>query len=390
MIKLIKVLLIILITSIGFCFLAKTFSEEIDVFLEAKILSPSNVEIGKNIIFDASQSINNIPNAKINYSWDLGDGTESKEEEIVHIYKNPGKHKVILRVYVEKKNQWGTERIEDIYEKEIFVYRRIFALITDSQKEKEKIKGLVKLGEEEGTLLDITESKNTVSPQKEILTKLIDKTELLRRAKISIVWAKDIRVLTSLNKIKKTEAKEGVDFSNKTIILISDGGMSTLKNIVQTNFNILRPKQIIITRKEAIDEVFTTENEEEFLRLIQERGYDYQVINEDTIERVGIVNFMSKMINFVRENGVSDETVIFILLIPVILTIIAFLRQFIGLSTFGIYIPAIVTLVFLNIGFRVGIVFIVFILLINFLVKKLLKKDILSHRQNLRLYRGDV
>ncbi len=56
------------------------------------------------------------------------------------------------------------------------------------------------------------------------------------------------------------------------------------------------------------------------------------------------------LINFFVASGVPLETVILILMLPIIATLIAFFRQFFGVKAFGIYTPSIITFAFLAIG----------------------------------------
>ncbi len=57
-------------------------------------------------------------------------------------------------------------------------------------------------------------------------------------------------------------------------------------------------------------------------------------------------------IQFAVEQGVPIATVTLILMLPIVVTVIAFFRQVIGIKAFGIYTPALVTFAFLAIGFE--------------------------------------
>lgn len=63
-----------------------------------------------------------------------------------------------------------------------------------------------------------------------------------------------------------------------------------------------------------------------------------------------------------------------ILMLPIIGTIIAFSRQVIGIKGFGIYIPLLLTLSFLNIGLKYGLLMFIIILLLGTGLRLLLKK----------------
>lgn len=59
---------------------------------------------------------------------------------------------------------------------------------------------------------------------------------------------------------------------------------------------------------------------------------------------------MNKFIEFAVLQGVPIETVTLILMLPIVVTIIAFFRQVVGIKAFGIYTPALVTFAFFGIG----------------------------------------
>lgn len=88
-------------------------------------------------------------------------------------------------------------------------------------------------------------------------------------------------------------------------------------------------------------------------------------------------------IEFAVAQGVPISTVTLILMLPLVVTIIAFFRQIIGIKAFGIYTPALVTFAFLAIGLEAastikgsqyGIAIFVTVIAIGTLVRIVLKK----------------
>lgn len=77
------------------------------------------------------------------------------------------------------------------------------------------------------------------------------------------------------------------------------------------------------------------------------------------------LNFMSYLTEKAIENGVSQETIVLILMFPIIATIIAFIRHVIGLRTLGLYIPTILAISFLATGIKIGLVFFIAVLVIG-------------------------
>ncbi len=72
--------------------------------------------------------------------------------------------------------------------------------------------------------------------------------------------------------------------------------------------------------------------------------------------------------------GVPQETVVLLLMLPIVATIIAFSRQIIGIKGFGIYTPLIISFAFLATGLKYGLAIFIAILLVGTLVRLLVKK----------------
>jgi len=85
-------------------------------------------------------------------------------------------------------------------------------------------------------------------------------------------------------------------------------------------------------------------------------------------------NFMSYAAQKTIEAGVSKEMLVLVLMFPIVATIIAFVRQTIGLRTLGIYIPSILAVSFLATGIKVGLSFFILILILGTLIRFLLMK----------------
>ena len=83
---------------------------------------------------------------------------------------------------------------------------------------------------------------------------------------------------------------------------------------------------------------------------------------------------ISPLIRYFIEQGVPLETVILLLILPIVVTLIAFFRQVIGIKAFGIYTPAIVTFAFLAIPqLRYGVLIFIVVILAGMLLRYVLK-----------------
>lgn len=83
---------------------------------------------------------------------------------------------------------------------------------------------------------------------------------------------------------------------------------------------------------------------------------------------------ISPIILFFIQNGLPFETVLLLLMLPIIATFIAFLRQVVGIKAFGIYTPLIVTFAFLATnGLKYGITIFVAVIATGMLMRFILK-----------------
>lgn len=80
------------------------------------------------------------------------------------------------------------------------------------------------------------------------------------------------------------------------------------------------------------------------------------------------------LIQFSLEQGIPLETLRFLLLLPFVVTLIAFFRQVIGIKAFGIYTPTLIVFSFLVIGLKYGIAIYISVILISAIVRFIFKR----------------
>lgn len=79
---------------------------------------------------------------------------------------------------------------------------------------------------------------------------------------------------------------------------------------------------------------------------------------------------ISPVIHFFISQGVPFETIVLLLMLPIIATLIAFLRQVVGIKAFGIYTPLIITFALLATnGLRYGIVIFIVVIALGMLMR---------------------
>ncbi|MFH1671184.1 MAG: 7TM domain-containing protein [Candidatus Portnoybacteria bacterium] len=72
--------------------------------------------------------------------------------------------------------------------------------------------------------------------------------------------------------------------------------------------------------------------------------------------------------------GIPEETLVLLLMLPIVATIIVFARQVIGIKGFGIYTPTLIAFSFLVTGLKYGLILFAIILLVGTLTRLVVKK----------------
>ena len=86
------------------------------------------------------------------------------------------------------------------------------------------------------------------------------------------------------------------------------------------------------------------------------------------------LNSFRWVIRLAIERGVSTNTVVLLLLLPIIATLVSFLHYVVGLVGYGIFMPTMIAVVFLATGFFGGLLLFALILLISLTGNMILKK----------------
>lgn len=337
-------------------------------YLKSVINTPNAVEIKKSTIFDASQSFVPESDKNVRYEWDFGDGNRNEGIEVLHTYKNPGYYTVTLTLNDGSSSSQTTM--------EVFAYRKLIILITDQSENQDSI-GIIKdYAEKKGVYLKTVESygSSTEFISEEILTKKLTETaEDLQKAKQIVVWTQENSGLNAISRFIQNNAGKIVsDFRQKVVVVLENSISSSLSRI-ERQFELINPKIIIVAKEGAIDALIESSTEDEFIEALKERGNAYEIVDAKS-GKLRPWNFMSYFVNVLINKGIPDNTIALLLLLPVIATVVAFMRQVIGVTTFGIYTPTIITLSFLIIGIHAGLLTLLAAIGIGVLAKPLLKR----------------
>lgn len=330
-----------------------------DAVFEAVITASSSVQQNKNIIFDATKSTHTSTDANITYNWDFGDGNKKQGPEVVHNYTELGPKTVTLTA------DDGSQTVTST--KDIFVHKKIIILITDKADLQERLDGFTNYARDRDNEILVYESYDSATEfiAEEVLErKLSENIDNLRKIDEIIVWTEGDSGLNALSRVKQNQAEldPPLTFDKKTILVLKDEDESLSQ--LQRHYELLKPENIIIAKEAAFYALIDSDNAADFIDKLKNDGYEYNLINQET-GTLQLWNFMSYFVNYLIDSGIPANTVILILMLPVIATIVAFMKQIVGLTTFGVYTPTIITLTFWILGLKFGVLTLIVIFLVG-------------------------
>ena len=339
---------------------------------KALITGPKDIPLGRTIILDASRSIAEGEEAE--YRWYVGKGKEpiSRSVEAVYTPERAGTLSFRLVIRVRRNN----ERYEAETTQDTTIFTRKVVLVADAAIPKEKLDVHEEFARENGTLLRSLQPQTPALPIRsadELSSFLAGQKDAFENADTIILWLDGLTGPNGLLRLAQTEPEILAGIPKQSIVLITGRSISTLARTARGPFSILKPERILITRKEAIGPILSAKNFQSFFTEIQERDIDALLLDTST---TGLRpwNALSTLVNYMLTHGVPSETVLLLLMLPVIATILTFLKQVVGITTFGLYTPSIIALSFIALGWHVGLLFFFFILGTSYATRECMRR----------------
>ncbi|MFH0820691.1 MAG: 7TM domain-containing protein, partial [Candidatus Peregrinibacteria bacterium] len=267
-----------------------------------------------------------------------------------------------------------------------FAYQKRIVLLTDMTAMKENIAVLSAEAQKEGTYIDLIEAYDSTTAfltEESLTKKLAERGEALGNADGIVTWTSSGAGINALSHLSRGEDKTlAMKFQEalkeKTIVVLTDKNLKSLGRTLRVHFNIIHPKRIIIARELELKTFIAAATPDEFLDQLQKSISEYRVIDEVT-GRISVLNSISYLVNFMIVQGIPTNTIVLLLMLPVIATLIAFIKQVIGITTFGLYLPSIITLSFLALGLKFGLIILITLIVTGVLVRKVLDRLPLLH-----------
>ncbi|NQT49439.1 PKD domain-containing protein [Candidatus Kuenenbacteria bacterium] len=334
-----------------------------------------NLVVGSQAVFSAIGSVvDNVSDES--YVWNFGDGNSSTGKNVTYIYRNSGVYRVNLTITAQSEGQ-ALEATDEII---VNVDKDVAILITDKNVDLEKFKMVQSISSSQGILLvniQETEANVDYAIEKELAQKILKNKDNIRQAGSIIIWTeKNIglnALLEAAQNLTKSSEENGSSldtfgFGSKYFVVITDQNFSATGKVAQSLYNLLTPQFIVLTRKEASTDIFTSTAFSPLLEKLKNSFVDYRLIGLHTQRDASQLrpwNFVSYLVNYMVDKGLPLNTIYLILILPVIATIMAFARQVIGIKALGIYTPSIVAVAFLVTGLKYGLLIFIITLLVG-------------------------
>ncbi|MFA7681647.1 MAG: 7TM domain-containing protein [Candidatus Peribacteraceae bacterium] len=338
----------------------------------AIITGPDEIVVGRTLVLDASSSRGLGENTK--YRWYV-EGIPQPISRTVEVVYTPERIDT-LAIRVVINTTINGEEFETEAEKIIVVYARKIVLVADSTVPREKLELHQATAQAQGVYLRIMQPAEPTLPvnTEEVLSKLLsEQRSVIPGAEAVVLWTDGITGLQSLLRATDKDDLLKQHIEGQTLMLITDRSLKTLARTVRGPFSVLNPARILITRKEAINPLIAAENLSDFLQEIEQRDIDFIAMDESSLV-IRPWNLLASLVNYMLTHGVSSQVIVLLLTLPIIAMLLAFFKQIIGITTFGLYTPSVIALSFLALGWQIGMAFLLFILITGYLTRAVLKR----------------
>jgi len=333
--------------------------------------------VGREIVFDTSQSTLPDQASLPDIFWDLGDGTKTTGPKVTHAYKQPGVYSVRLRLSTP----------DGIFEDttEIRVFNHLMILTTDSTTPESTLEQYKQQAAKENILLLIIKS-NTSSPDTAVAEDLTQKLSNLRqdipKANLIITTNSGSASTSALSQFAQqlqtnTPSSDRISLSTTGIVILSDTPLSLVAPTAQTVFDQLQPQYVLLSRPAALSTLLQQPDPEIAKNAVLNSNLESRLLGKfsaRTVRDINLTNFVSFGISSLINQGVPINSLVLILMLPLIASILAFARQVIGIKAFGLITPVMTTLSFLVMGLPYGLIAFLVVVLSGTLTRFLLRR----------------
>ena len=336
--------------------------------IDPRIAVEEYVQLGSEIALDAGASrlVSQSAYGRPLYSWDLGDGSRAKfGEKLNYKFETPGKYTIKLNV------KQGRKKVS--VEKEVLVYKEKALVVTTQEDAHTEIESMAAADGIWLKKIKIKSGETGFSAEQELIKIFQENIDFISESKKIVFEDPSILGIQSFSQFWKNMSEEKkIDLSEKLIVKIESQSLQKMTKLIQPIFDVLGVKYILLTRDEALSVLFKDYETQSFLSTLEHRGVEYLIVDDGTRSPKWLP-FSNLTTHFVT-SGVSQNVIYLLLSVPFITFIIAFFRQFVGISTFGVFTPLMLTLSILVLGLKFGLAVFLVVLFVSYIIRNIFEK----------------
>lgn len=375
------------ITAWTLALLGVLFTTALPAFAQEEVVEPvpfelkvnagkdKNVVAGRTVLFDASGT-SASDERELKYHWEFGDGYFQDGIDATHVYDDSGTYRAQLTVTAA--NDQSLTATDEVI---VSVQDRLAMLITDQSVSEEDVADLQAYGLTQGTLVvpirdpGVDQEYLTVQSLAQLM---LQNEQDLIASNIIITWTSGNVGLNALIELSRVNALNNLPqdhfaFGSKAVVAVSSNqSLTTSAQTAQRTFQSIEPQYIVVADENILDDAIRAGSAAEFESSLAMVDTNYQIITQYTargLQQLSPLNFMSFAMTFMINKGVPVNSLFLILMLPVMATVIAAARQFVGVKAFGIFAPTVIALSFLATGLLYGVTIFIAIIVLGTLAR---------------------
>lgn len=342
--------------------------------LQAVIIGPSDTPARRTIILDASAS--HIVGNNVQYFWYINDNPNpiSKTVDAIFTPERTGelRFRLVVSSVVDGRSQ------EDAEEHVVTVYARKVVLIADGSVTSAGMKRLRDAAASGSTYLRVIHTgvpATSRGGEEALVAAVGEESNAFLDAESVILWGDGVPIpgLQALRRALESE-KGPRTLQQQTLLIATDLNLRTIARTATGPVRPLDARKTLVVRPSRLAMLLTAKSDTEFLFAIRQVEETEPSFLDVATVQIAPWNLPTLLIQAMVTAGLTSQTALLLLALPVIATILAFLKQVVGMTTFGLFTPAIIALSFLVLGWVVGLVFLVFILTAGYASRAMLRR----------------
>lgn len=345
-----------------------------DINIQSEDKIKKNIKLWEEFIIDLEslkKELTEKYNSRIDFEWSLEWNTIKKGSIYKKQFEQYWNKDLSLNIY-STDNNWKKLIINKIIN--LFIYKNISYLILDDEYINEKKITLYteKANNEWVFIKNLIKTNEKKLKQENIIEKIRSNNIQETHNYITVLWNKNFifSVISHLNK----EIKSINNNIKLNLVLISPFNTDVLKNYIN-NFisNKTWIEHILLLPETSKSQIWLYPSDIKKLENnLKKKEYEYININKDS--KISEFYFISKFINSLSNNWISNNYIYLIILIPFLFTWISIFKHLVWLSPIWIIIPIWLTLLLFQIWLIPTSIILISIILINLLLWKITNK----------------